>query len=37
MPTRSKIEVIEEIRDPYPADFASRLKIFRKSRGIKQT
>ena len=37
MPTRSKIEVIEEIRDPYPADFASRLKIFRKGRGIKQT
>ena len=37
MPTRSEIKGIEEIRDPYPPDFASRLRAFRKGRRIKQT
>ena len=37
MPTRARIKEIEEIRDPYPADFAGRLRAFRKERKIKQT
>ena len=37
MPTRTEIMEIEEIRDPYPSDFASRLRAFRKERKIKQT
>ena len=36
MPTRTKMKEIEEIRDPYPPDFAGRLRAFRKKRNIKQ-
>ncbi len=37
MPTRTEIKEIEEIRDPYPKDFAGRLRAFRKKLKIKQT
>lgn len=37
MPTRTEIKEIEEIRDPYPKEFAGRLRAFRKKLKIKQT